>query len=51
MTVSLEETEEETQMQRRHVETEAERRETQPPAQGRLEPLQLEEAGRTLPGA
>ena len=39
-------------MQRRsHVETEAETGRMQPPAQGRLEPLELEEAGRPLPGA
>ena len=33
------------------MEMEAETGGTQPPAQGCLEPLELEEAGRTLPGA
>ena len=48
----LRRTEEETQTQRRsHVEMEAEIGGTRPPAQGRLEPLELEEGGRTLPGA
>ena len=43
---------EETQTQRRsHVEMEAETGGSQPPAQGRLESLELEEAGRPLPGA
>ena len=38
-------------MQRRsHVETEAETGRMQPPAQGRLEPPELEKAGRPLPG-
>ena len=40
------------QTQRRsHVETEAEMGGTRPPARGCLEPLELEEVGRPLPGA